>query len=174
MKEIVFKTSKKKIARMFGIFSVAMPLSALAAYFAPRILNHVIGLLPLILIGLIYLILVVSIIGFVAGLIRLIGNKFDLILNSEGIRNRAEFGVNKLVKWDEIEKIELNPNNHPGIAIFLKNPQTYIDSFSGLKKQGVGLINIKYGTPCFINVMALQADAKDVFIEMRKFLDLKN
>jgi len=116
------------------------------------------------------LILVVSIIGFVTGLMRLIGNKFDLILNPEGIRDKAEFGLNKLIKWNEIEKIELNPNNHPGIAIFLKNPQAYIDSFSGLKKQGIGLLNLKHGTPCFINVLAFQADASEIFEHMQTFL----
>jgi hypothetical protein len=172
MKEIVFKTNKKKIARMFGIFAIAAPLSFMGAYFVPRILDHVIGVLPILIIVLVYLICVVSLIGLIAGGIRLFSNKFDLTLDINGIRNNAEFGKVGLVKWNEIEKIELGASGlNNGIAIFLKDPQSYVGRFSGLKKQGVGLLSVKYGTPCFINVMALDANTEDVFMEMQKFLD---
>jgi len=171
MDPILYKTNKKKVMLMFGIFAIAVPLSAIAAYYVPRLLNHVIGALPILIVVLVYAILVISLIGFIAGLIRLVSNKFDLLINEKGIHNNAEFGAGKIIAWTDVERISIETNGlNQGLAIFLKNPQTYIDSFSGLKKQGVGLLNIKYGTPCVINIQALKANIQEVEANMQKFL----
>jgi hypothetical protein len=173
MEPILYKTNKKKVALMFGIFAVATPLSAIAAYFVPRLLNHVIGVLPILIVVLVYVILVVSLLGLVAGLMRLISNKFDLRLDEKGIHNNAEVGTGRIISWSNIERVSIQTTGlNQSIAIFLKDPQTYIDSFSGLKKQGVGLLNVKYGTPCVINIQALRADTKEVEETMKKFLNV--
>jgi hypothetical protein len=171
MQPIRYKTNKKKIAILLVIFIIATFLSAIAAYFAPGLLNRVVGVLPVLVIVLVYIVLAVSIIGLIAGIIRLLSNRFDLILTEQGIQHNAEFGVGKMILWKDIQRISIETNGlNKGIAVFLINPQDYIDSFNGLKKQGVGLLNLKYGTPCVINVQALHGNEEEILAAMQQFI----
>jgi hypothetical protein len=172
MQSIIYKTNKVKILLIFLGAIVITAIGMVGVMYSPLILDYYIGILPLILIGLTYLIVGLGILCILIALFRLFNRKFDLQVSAEGFKNNANFSRTGMIKWTDVESIAIvKQSMHQGIAVFLKDPESFLSQFTGLKRQGLELTKHSYDTPCYLDVSALKADVDEIAAKMNEFLD---
>jgi hypothetical protein len=173
MNEVVIKSNKKRIILiLFGmIFLLFVGLFGLI-YLVPWLLSNYIGFLPYLAVALVVLVPLVAGIGVIVGTIRLFSSKYVLIINQEGIINKADFSKVGLIPWSNIDRIVLEKGRfNKVLRIFLKDVNGYLDQLSPFSKRGAEMINARYGTPCSIDITALSGTSDEIYAKVQEFLN---
>lgn len=173
MDEVVIKSNKKRIiVILFGmIFFLLVGLLGLI-YLVPWLLSNYVGYLPYLAVALVVLVPAVAGIGVIVGTIRLFSTKYVLIINQEGIINKADFSKVGLIPWSNIDRIVLEKGRfNKVLRIFLKDTNQYLNNLSPFSRRGAELIQSRYGTPCSIDITALSGTSEEVYAKVQEYLN---
>lgn len=173
MNEVVFKSNKKGIILvLFGmIFFLLIGLLGLI-FLIPWLLSNYIGFLPYLAVALVGLVPLIAGIGVIVGTIRLFSTKYVLIINQEGIINKADFSKVGLIPWSNIDRIDLEKGRfNKVLRIFLKDTNQYLNNLPPFSRRGAEMIRSRYGTPCSIDITALSGTSEEIYAKVQEYLN---
>lgn len=173
MHEVVIKSNKKRIILiLFGmVFFLLVGLIGLI-YLVPWLLSNYIGYLPYLAVALVVLVPLVAGVGVIVGTIRLFSTKYVLIINQEGIINKADFSKVGLIPWSNIDRIVLEKGRfNKVLRIFLKDTNQYLNNLPPFSRRGAEMIQSRYGTPCSIDITALSGTSEEIYAKVQEYLN---
>jgi hypothetical protein len=87
-----------------------------------------------------------------------------LIIKSDGIMDNAAFLKGRLIKWSEIKNIETKTVfGSKQFAIYLHEPEEFLNGFSGMKKTFLSSTYKQQGTPVLLVVQSYDFDKDELF-----------
>ncbi len=94
-----------------------------------------------------------------------------LIINQDGIINKADFSKVGLIPWSNIDRIVLERGRfNKVLRIFLKDTNEYLNKLTPFNRRGAELIHSRYGTPCSIDITALSGTSEEIYAKVQEFL----
>lgn len=104
------------------------------------------------------------------GLYKLVDNRPGLVLDQEGIRDNSSAIAGKLIRWQEVTKLEERVVvSTPFLLVFVKNPEEVIRKENFFKQKIMRLNQQLYGTPLALSSQALECDFKEMVDQVQQF-----
>jgi hypothetical protein len=164
MQDKIIKISKLKILGLVGLSLLFVLLGMWLAFYAPfsnveflnnPLLRKSIGLLSVIFFGLMGALLSK----------KLFENTYGLKITDEGIYDHSTSIHSGLIRWENIEHIELNKVfNQKFIRIKVNNPQDFIERQKNILRRKNVEVNFKtYGSPIQISANALKIGCNELY-----------
>ena len=160
MTKIEIPLNKKKISLIllgsivfvtFGLLFTLTPETFISTRYRSELLIRIVGIISWSFFG----------IGTIFGISKLLDKSAGLTINDNGITDNTNFTSVGLMKWEDIKKIKSDKSaSIDFMFIYVKNPKTYIERTTFIKRKLMQGNMKRYGTPLSLTSMTLKCDYK--------------
>jgi len=160
MTKIEIPLNKKKISLLllgsigfvtFGLLFTLTPETFTSSRHSSELLIRIIGIISWMFFGIVT----------VFGISKLFDKSAGLTIDDSGIIDNTNFTSVGFIKWEDIKKIKSGKSASTDfILIYVKNPKTYLEKTTIIKRKLMQGNKKRYGTPLSLTSMTLKCDYK--------------